>query len=121
MGTIKIKYLAILILFIVMSSCNEKDNEDIANGTPDCIKVVINHIKTEAKRNPPAKIYRYLWRRKTVYYFTSYCCDIPSDLFDSTCALICHPDGGFSGTGDGNCVNFITEKTNETLVWQDNR
>ncbi len=115
------KKITLIIIVFIIASCVKKDNENIAKGTPDCIKGIINFIKSEPKRNPPAKIYRYLWEGRTVYYIPPFCCDIPSDLLDSTCALICHPDGGFSGTGDGNCVNFIRDKTNELLVWQDNR
>ena len=41
------------------------------------------------------------------------------DLYDDTCNLICHPDGGFSGIGDGSCPDIEIKK--ETLVWQDDR
>jgi hypothetical protein len=35
--------------------------------------------------------------------------------------LICQPDGGITGKGDGKCPDFDKNKTNEKLVWQDPR
>jgi len=56
---------------------------------------------------------------KTYFYIPPYCCDMFGDLYDDTCNLICHPDGGFSGIGDGSCPDIEIKK--ETLVWQDDR
>ena len=49
------------------------------------------------------------------------CCDFYSDLYDNKCNLIAHPDGGFTGKGDGKIKDFRKEATNEKLVWEDSR
>lgn len=112
------KRLHILLLFVIIASCN---NEDIPKGTPDCILTKIDQIKAEGVWNPPAKIYRYQYQGKTVYYIPSRCCDIPSVLLDENCNLICSPDGGLSGAGDGKCSDFFKERSDEKLIWEDDR
>ena len=36
-------------------------------------------------------------------------------------AVICHPDGGITGRGDGRCPDFFVERRNERVVWRDQR
>ena len=82
---------------------------------------MIKGFEKEEKQNPPRKIYRYTYKGKTVYYVTPPCCDFYSDLYDSTCKLIGHPDGGFTGKGDRRMPDFHTSKSNEKLIWEDKR
>ena len=44
-----------------------------------------------------------------------------SDLYDDHCNLICHPDGGIAGGGDGSCSDFFATCKNEVLIWKDGR
>ncbi|TLV04076.1 hypothetical protein FEN17_06120 [Dyadobacter luticola] len=81
----------------------------------------IKEILAEGVWNPPAKIYRYTFKGETVYYIPQRCCDIPSVLLDENCAVICSPDGGFGGSGDGKCPEFFKERSNEKLIWEDDR
>ncbi|MBS1742291.1 MAG: hypothetical protein JST81_04590 [Bacteroidetes bacterium] len=81
----------------------------------------MNRFAAEEKQNPPRKIIRYEYEGKTVYYVTPPCCDFFSDLYDSTCVLIGHPDGGFTGKGDGKLSDFNEKKKREVLVWEDRR
>jgi hypothetical protein len=73
------------------------------------------------KNNPPRKIYSYLYNGKTVYYVPPICCDFYSDVYDSACNIIGHPDGGFTGKGDMQMTDFNKTKTNEKLIWEDVR
>lgn len=44
-----------------------------------------------------------------------------SRLFDENCNRICAPDGGKTGKGDGKCPDFFEKRTDEKLVWKDER
>jgi hypothetical protein len=112
------KSLQLLLLFVVIIGCSQND---IPKETPACIKAKIDSIKAEGIWNPPAKIYRYTYQGKTVYYIPARCCDIPSILLDEGCNVICSPDGGLTGAGDGKCSDFFKERTDEQLVWEDDR
>jgi hypothetical protein len=108
----------LLVLFFTLPSCKKND---IPKDTPTCILNEIEKIKSELVRNPPASVWRYDYNGQIVFYIPPRCCDIPSQLLDSDCKQICSPDGGFSGLGDGRCTDFSKTKTNQTLIWQDNR
>ncbi|MFT3979313.1 MAG: hypothetical protein QM687_02510 [Ferruginibacter sp.] len=93
----------------------------LVSAVPGCIDSLIHVFKAEKVQNPPRKIYRYQYQNKTVYYVPAICCDFFSELYDDKCSLIGHPDGGFTGKGDGSMPDFHSAKKNEVLVWEDKR
>lgn len=115
----------ILILFLSSSSGCEKnvlrdDDTIIAEGTPGCVRYMISQLKEIDVRNPPASVWKVECQAKSYFYVPSYCCDFMSELYDDNCKLICHPDGGFAGNGDGKCPDEL-DLNNKVLVWQDTR
>lgn len=119
--TIKYPFLSsvyILIgLFFLNASC-EKSNLNI--DAPNCVQNEIKKIKIEEVRNPPAQVWKWEADGQTYYYITSDCCDQYNYLYNNNCDVICAPDGGITGLGDGNCPDF-TEPIEKTLIWKDNR
>ena len=104
-------------LFFMNASC-EKSNLNI--DAPNCIENEIKKIKIEEVRNPPAQVWKWEVDGQTYYYITSDCCDQYNYLYNSNCEIICAPDGGLTGSGDGNCTNFMGS-IKKTLLWKDNR
>lgn len=88
---------------------------------PACMQQLVKQFLEEDVQNPPRKIYSYIYNGSLVYYVTPPCCDFFSDLYDSQCKLIAHPDGGITGKGDGRARDFTQNKSQETLVWEDVR
>ena len=113
----KTSFLLIGMILIISGCYDEDPQREIQN----CIKDKIEEIKRQAIWNPPAKIYSYRYKGETVYYIPQRCCDIMSILYDKNCNIICSPDGGISGKGDGQCPDFFTSRTDEKLLWEDNR
>ena len=95
--------------------------ETSAAKIPGCIKALIESFKKEEKQNPPRSVYSYMYKGKTVFYVAAVCCDNFSDLYNGDCKLIAHPDGGFTGRGDGKLPDFTTTRTGEKLLWHDVR
>ena len=95
--------------------------ESDVTARPPWLKARIAAVLAERKRNPITRILRYDYDGKIVYYISAPCCDQYSDVFDTKGKLICHPDGGITGKGDGQCPDFEKRKSNEKLVWQDPR
>lgn len=112
------KAIVVLSLFLIAGACTK---EDVPAETPSCIKEKIEQIKKESVWNPPGSVWQYTYNNQTVYYIPARCCDIPSVLYDSQCNVICSPDGGLTGKGDGKCPDFFEKRKNETLIWQDSR
>ena len=130
------KKLFLIVCIAVISCCSgkktanrENNNPDISsvnNSEPDtdlsaCIKKLVAQFRQEEKQNPPRRIYSYTYKEKLVFFVPAICCDFFSDLYDDKCNLIAHPDGGFTGRGDGTAPDFMQTKTNEKLLWKDER
>ena len=107
----------IVALLVFTQQCGK---EDLPKGAPHCIQQRIIEIAAEDVWNPPAKVYSYFYNGKKVFLIPQHCCDIPSVLLDEDCNVICSPDGGFSGRGDGRCTDFFNMATDERLIWEDN-
>lgn len=110
-------FILLYILILNSSGCKSKE----VNKIPQCIQEMIVEVSTKEVANPPIHIYSYTYNEQTVYYITSKCCDIPSNLYNQGCNRICSPDGGFTGKGDMKCADFFKKRTEEKLVWKDER
>ena len=82
---------------------------------------LINTQKNEPVADPPAFIAQYKYQGQTVYFLPQRCCDIFSNLYDAEGNIIGHPDGGITGQGDGRVPDFFATRTNETVIWSDQR
>ena len=122
------KAIAFLIyILLVFNACSpQKDTAKPANTfdtktVPTCIQNLIKQYEKEPKQNPPRKVIQYLFEDKTVYYVPAICCDFYSDLYDSECKLLGHPDGGFTGQGDGSIKDFTQNAKVIKMIWEDKR
>lgn len=88
---------------------------------PVAITALIHDLESQPVANPPAIVASYDYAGQVVYYVPPRCCDIFADLYDATGQVICHPDGGLTGRGDGRCPDFFTIRSNETIIWRDPR
>ena len=92
-----------------------------STARPLWLRQRIQHILAVRKRNPTIRIVRYDYGGQAVYYESAPCCDQNSTVYDTKGNVLCHPEGGLTGKGDGQCANFDKRKANEQLVWQDPR
>jgi hypothetical protein len=88
---------------------------------PSWVNELIARFKAESVGNPPQSIYRYEYKNRTVYYVPPQCCDQFSTLYDAEGKVLCAPDGGLTGRGDGRCTDFDKERKSEHLIWKDSR
>jgi hypothetical protein len=95
--------------------------ESDTTARPKWLQARIQSVLSERKRNPIIRILRYQYQGKTVYYQSAPCCDQFRRCSTRPGRVICNPDGGITGKGDGKCPDFEKNKTNEKLVWQDPR
>ena len=113
----KISIFVLFCLQLFINSCSQSTEPD----TPDWVNNLVAEFKSQPVGNPPQSIWQYMYKDKIVYYIPPQCCDQFSALYDESGLLICAPDGGFSGTGDGKCTDFFNERINEKLIWKDTR
>ena len=108
------------VMFLVSLACSDSMPTE-PQGTPAWLEALIAQIEAEPLTVPPTAIYSYRYNDATVYFRTSRCCDIRSVLYDAHGAVLCEPDGGVDGGGDGRCPDFISTRSEERLVFQDPR
>jgi len=116
--------IVIILTLAVLSTlgCSDLGSPPaLSSSNPEWVNQLINQFQNAPVGTPPQSIWRYQYKGQTVYYVPPQCCDIFSILYDSAGNVMCAPDGGFGGTGDGHCPDFFQERTNELLVWKDSR
>jgi len=87
---------------------------------PEWLRDLIARLESEPVANPPGSVTLYEYASGVYYYMPGPCCDQFSDLYDAEGTLVCHPDGGITGDGDGNCP-VLGEPLRTEIVWQDTR
>jgi hypothetical protein len=119
---IPIRY-SVLVAFIGLTACASAPSGGPAaqSPLPAAVTTLIHELEGQPPAIPPAYVASYDYRGQVVYYVPPRCCDIFSDLYDATGQLICHPDGGLAGKGDGGCPDFVSQRTNESILWRDPR
>jgi hypothetical protein len=110
--------LVSLLLSLFLIGCKHSTSPD---ANPEWIQSLIAAYEKDSVGNPPQSISRYEYKGQTVYYVPPQCCDQFSTLYDANGKVMCAPDGGFGGSGDGLCSDFFQERKNEKLIWQDSR
>jgi len=111
-----------LLIFALSAGCNHSPAApDSAIAQPAWLTTVIRQLETEPVANPPAVIASYQYKGDTVYFVPQRCCDVMSVVYRADGAVMCKADGGFAGTGDGRCPDFIAERRNERIIWRDPR
>ena len=105
------------IVLMAVVGCAPTVGEDL----PSFVVQRIELLKVAPKSNPPASIWRHKYKGRVVYYVPPSCCDVPSELYDDDGNLICGPDGGLTGKGDGKCPDFFEQRTEGLRIWHDSR
>lgn len=92
-----------------------------SDENPKWVQNLISTLKKDPLGNPPQSIWQYEYNGQIVYYVPPQCCDQFSTLYDANGDVICAPDGGFTGAGDGKCISFFQDRKEEKLIWEDSR
>ena len=110
--------LARVLALLLVAACARPDPPPPA---PDWVAAVIAELEREPVGNPPASLTRYTYNGKTVYYVPPRCCDVAGVLYAESGDVLCGPDGGLTGRGDGRCPDFHATRSDEQLIWRDTR
>jgi hypothetical protein len=109
-------YIIVTILSLHLYSCSTPQN-NVLNNHP----AWVNEAITLAKKNSSTlstTIARYLYHNQTVYYISPVVTDGFSQLFDKKHTLLCSPEGGLTGKGDGQCTDFFQNAKNKVILFK---
>ena len=110
-------FIILATLVLIITGCSPAaQGED-----PAWVEDMVRKFQSEPAGNPPQSIWRYEYNGQVVYYIPPQCCDQYSRLLDMGGNLICAPDGGLTGQGDGRCPDFFDNRADEKLIWKDDR
>ena len=109
--------LMITTVFLFVTGCSEP----APSQNPEWVDQLIEEFQSAPVGNPPQSIWRYEYDGQVVYFIPAQCCDMFSTLYDTDGSVVCAPNGGLDGRGDGRCADFVAQRTQEQLVWQDPR
>jgi hypothetical protein len=113
----RLRLIALIVLFVLLAACAQATQ----SANPAWVDELVEQFENDPVGNPPQSIWRYEYSGQTVYYVPQQCCDQFSTLYDAGGVVICAPDGGLTGQGDGRCRDFFEKRTGELLIWQDSR
>ena len=112
------KQIVFLALLAVAAGCKPATAEDL----PPFVQQLIEQYEGGAESNSPGSIWRYNYGNAVVFYVPPFfCCDLPSRLYDVQGNVVCAPDGGIAGVGDGKCPDFFDMRKGGIRVWIDSR
>ncbi|HVE61349.1 MAG TPA: hypothetical protein VNA26_06000 [Chitinophagaceae bacterium] len=111
----------IVIASVIIITGTECSKRKADSNSVSCIQQKIDSIKKLPRWNPPATVNEYTYNGKTVYLFSSDCCDQYNMVYDSQCNYVCAPSGGITGKGDTKCEDFNTSAKHVRLFWKDER
>lgn len=112
---------ALLLTCGLLSAACGAGNPAAPDGRPAWLASLIRELEAQPVANPPAFVAKYQYRGEAVYFLPARCCDVWSTVYRTDGTTLCHPDGGVTGHGDGQCPTFLKERTNEQIVWRDPR
>ena len=124
------KILNLIVLALIMSSMSCK--KDVVNPSkavsasetaalPSCVDKLIAELKNRESKNVPVTVSQYEFKGQTVFYVSAKYPDDYGTVYNQNCEVICHPDGGITGRGDGKCTGFFEEAKNQKIVWQEQK
>lgn len=113
----KYKMLVLSCIFLFVLGCSQSTEPEI----PGWVNNLVSEYKAQPVGNPPQSIWQYEYKDQLVYFVPAQCCDQFSTLYDKNGNVICSPDGGIGGSGDGRCSDFFIERKNEKIIWKDSR
>lgn len=106
--------ISLIGISLTMTSCEKME---LPVEVPTCVEKQIKQIEKEKESSAPRQVWKWEVDGDTYFYITSNCCDQFNFLYDENCEVVCAPDGGFTGAGDGKCPEF-SEEIVKTLVWE---
>ena len=115
------KLIAITIFIILWLACSTNKKVHGIQEIPACLETKIKAMSSDPNQGSPLSVTRYTYKRQTVYYVVSPCCDKFNIVYDTACNILGHPDGGITGRGDGKMPDFRKETTNEKVIWKINK
>ena len=112
---------SLMVMILMVSGLAAGCAPATPSGNPAWVDTLIEEFQNAPVGNPPQSVWRYEYADQIVYFVPAQCCDMFSTLYDAEGTVLCAPNGGLDGRGDGRCADFHSQRTAEALIWEDPR
>ncbi|MEZ5308084.1 MAG: hypothetical protein R2684_13140 [Pyrinomonadaceae bacterium] len=113
----KPKIMAFSLLLAFSTGCMDRA-ADRTTPEPPWLKAKIEEATRGRASNVPMHASRATYKQKLVYYISPNVPDGFGTLYDASGEILCHPDGGLNGRGDGRCGDFFDTARELTTIWK---
>lgn len=113
----RFKHLILVVAVLMLGKVHGRE-------LPPFLQERIEEYEAASEGRWPFEIWQYEYRGERVFYLPLsriLCCDVLSILYDAEGEVICRPEGGFTGRGDGRCPDFDRRRSVGVLVWNPGR
>lgn len=107
-----------LLLLALYSACG--GSKAASKEPPKWVTEMIDSFENKVKHSVGASISKYAFDGDIVYYVLMPCCDQFNELYSESGDLLCYPDGGITGKGDGKCPEFDSGAELLETIWEAN-
>ena len=88
------------------------------SGLPEWLRIRLADYDAQPGPAAPRAVYELPYRGGVAYYVQAGCCDQLDPLIDARGVIVCHPTGGFTGRGDGKCLDQLPAVAHRREVWR---
>jgi hypothetical protein len=87
-------------------------------GLPEWLRIRLADYDAQPGPAAPHAVYEVPWHGGVAYYVQAGCCDQLDPLIDARGVILCYPTGGFTGRGDGKCLEELPLVAHRREIWR---
>ena len=88
------------------------------SGLPEWLRIRLADYDAQPGPAAPRAVYELPYRGGVAYYVQAGGCDQLDPLIDARGVIVCYPTGGFTGRGDGKCLEELPVVAHRREVWR---
>ena len=87
-------------------------------GLPEWLRIRLADYDAQSGRGAPRAVFQVPYGDGIAYYVQAGCCDQLDPLIDTRGVIVCYPTGGYTGRGDGKCLQELPAVAQRREVWR---
>lgn len=77
----------------------------------------LRNLLSRSNADRPAEVIEFNYKGEATFFVRSQCCDQFDYVYRSDGTVLCAASGGFTGRGDGRCIDYFTSASNPKKIW----
>lgn len=77
----------------------------------------LRNLLSRSSADRPAEVIEFIYKGEATFFVRSQCCDQFDYVYRSDGTVLCAASGGFTGRGDGRCIDYFTSASIRKKIW----